>query len=164
VGRPSNFASIYLDSCALIAVFQTEPGSEPIADVLIRAAKDQVKVFASTIILVEVRGQRKGQADEEIDRKTLDHLRSPSFIYVEASQRVAMRARRYCGQYGLKPMDAIHLASAVEAEAQVMWTLDKGFGAVLGTSVEGVWVDQPYEAGQAFLFTPTTGQPESPQG
>jgi predicted nucleic acid-binding protein len=41
--------------------------------------------------------------------------------------------------------DAIHLASAVAAGADVLMTADKGFPR--GRQVEGVWVDEPYEPG-----------------
>lgn len=75
--------------------------------------------------LVELRGQRRGRHSVEIDRRILADLDSPRFNLVEFSRRVALRARDYVGQHGLRPMDAIHLASAVDAGAEVMWTCDR---------------------------------------
>lgn len=151
MGRPSEFESIYLDACALLAVIQNEPGSDPIKDVLTRAsapaAKGRLEIFASTIILVEVRGQRRGAIDPQIEQRVLNVLNGPAFVYVETTRKIALRARAYAGTHNLNPMDAIHLASAVEAGAEVMWSLDKGFSSFWGTEVDGVWVDQPYAIG-----------------
>lgn len=151
MGRPAEFESIYLDACALIAVIQNEPGSEPIKDVLARASapgkKSRLEIVASTIILVEVRGQRRGVLDPQIEQKVLALLDGPAFVYVETTRKIARRARGYVATHNLNPMDAIHLASAVEGGAEVMWSLDKGFKSFWGTDVDGVWVDQPYATG-----------------
>jgi predicted nucleic acid-binding protein len=66
-------------------------------------------------------------------------------VQIDFHRGVALRARQYAQQHGLKNYDAIHLASAVDASADVLMTTDKGFP--IGQSVDGVWVDQPYAPG-----------------
>jgi predicted nucleic acid-binding protein len=43
--------------------------------------------------------------------------------YISASSTVEQRARQY-GEHGIKALDALHLASAVEAEADYFCTCD----------------------------------------
>lgn len=147
MARPGNFSSIYLDSSALLSAIQAEAGHEPIAEVLRLASQGRLTVYASAVILVEVRAQRRGHADASSDEHALRILDSARLIDVELSRGVAMRAREYVGSHGLRPLDAIHLASAVAAETEVFWSWDGDFGKLAGSAVDGVWVDQPYEFG-----------------
>lgn len=152
MARPSEFASIYLDSSAFIAVIKKEPGCEPIEEVLELADRRQIEVYASPVLLVEVRGQGRGGTDAVVEQQALAILSGARLINVEFHRHVALRARDYVGQYRLRPLDAIHLASAVEAEVEVMWTLDRDFSGLWQSSVEGVWIDEPYEIGPPRLI------------
>ncbi|WP_433263298.1 type II toxin-antitoxin system VapC family toxin [Micromonospora vinacea] len=69
----------------------------------------------------------------------------------EFARWVALHARRLAHQYRLKNFDAIHVASAVEADANVFMSADKDFPQ--GQLIEGVWVDEPYEPGDPPLFS-----------
>ncbi len=53
----------------------------------------------------------------------------------------------------MKNYDAIHLAHAIMAKADVLMTTDKGFP--LDTEVDGVWVCEPYYWGEPSLFDAT---------
>jgi predicted nucleic acid-binding protein len=147
VARPNSFQTIYLDSSALIAVIQNEKGCDPIKQVLALADRRILTVYASPLILVEVRGQRRGENDVGRDRKALE-IFDGRVTRIDLNRKVALRARQYVGVHRLKPPDAIHLASAVEAAVDIMWTLDKDFQHLWQTTVDGVWVDEPYEFGQ----------------
>jgi predicted nucleic acid-binding protein len=151
VARPVDFTTIYLDSSALLKAINNEAGHEPVAEVLRLVDSKRLTVYGSPVTLVEVRGQRRGQRNGEIDRRILADLDSPRLNLVEFSRHVALRAREYVGRHGLKPMDAIHLASAVEAGADVMWTCDRDFRKLWQSRVDGVWVDEPYEFGDQPL-------------
>jgi predicted nucleic acid-binding protein len=150
VARPDNIRSIYLDSSALIAVIQDEPGCDPVKQVLSLVDQQLMTLYGSPLTLVEVRGQPRGEHDPERDRRVLDFL-DGRVKPVELTRRVAIRARGYVGRYGLKPADAIHIASAVEAPVEVLWSQDKDFKSLWGSRVDGVWVDEPYPFGQQAL-------------
>lgn len=151
MARPSDFRTIYLDSSAFIAAIKNETGCEPIRRVLELADTEEVQVYASPLILVEARGQGRGPQDSETEKRALAILSGARILDVEFTRSVALRARRYVGAHGLKPPDAIHLASAVAAEVDLMWTLDHDFSRLWKTRVENVWVDQPYEFGAPRL-------------
>lgn len=63
---------------------------------------------------------------------------------------VARRSRSYCHSHRLKPYDAIHLASAVAAKADVLMACDTGFP--FAQKIEGVYVSLPYAPGGGDLF------------
>jgi predicted nucleic acid-binding protein len=151
VARPVNFTTIYLDSSALLKAIKNEDGHEHVAAVLRLVDLKQITVFGSPVTMVEVRGQPRGQHSAEIDRRVLADLDSARLNLVEFSRRVALRARDYVGRHGLKPLDAIHLASAVEAGAEVLWSCDGDFRKLWRSRVDGVWVDEPYEFGDQPL-------------
>ncbi len=46
--------------------------------------------------------------------------------------------------------DSIHMASAIAAEVNVLFTYDKGFS--IGTRRRGIWIDEPYLPGEPSLF------------
>ena len=64
---------------------------------------------------------------------------------------MAIRARQYAQLHRLRNYDAIHLASAVEARADVLMTWDRDFPH--GQTIDGVWIDVPYEPGEPSLFS-----------
>jgi predicted nucleic acid-binding protein len=152
VTRPNNPASVYLDSNTLIAVVKKEPGYEPV-DALFRLAEaGRIDLYISALSYVEVRGSSlSGPVDGVRDRQIIASLDSPWFKQVEFYRGLALRARRFTQEYKLKNYDAMHLASAAEAGAEVLMTWDQGFPH--GRNIEGVWIDQPYEPGDPALFT-----------
>ncbi len=61
-----------------------------------------------------------------------------------------MKARELALRHGMRNYDAIHLAHAITAGADVLMTTDQGFP--LDSAVEGVWVCAPYFWGEPSLF------------
>ncbi|MBN1172480.1 MAG: type II toxin-antitoxin system VapC family toxin [Micromonosporaceae bacterium] len=146
MGRPDNPTSVYLDSNALILAVTARPGHEPVAEILRLADTGQLTVAISTLSLVEVRGWgRTDPYPPDLDHRCVAQLDHPRLLMVEFHRDVALRARRYAHHYRLKNPDAIHLASAVEAEVDVLMTYDADFPHA--QSVEGVWIDDPYFPG-----------------
>jgi predicted nucleic acid-binding protein len=85
-----------------------------------------------------------------LERRILDILDNPRHTPVEFTRTVALRARELALRRGMKNYDAIHLAHAVMARADVLMTADKGF--TQDSDVEGVWVCAPYYWGAPTLF------------
>lgn len=149
--RPDNPKLIYLDSNTIISVIKSEPGYEPVADILRLAKAGRLVIAISMVSFVEVRGTSRSEPySAEKDRRALDALDGPHVLTVELARHVALLARKLGFERGLKPYDAVHLASAIEAQADVLMTTDKKFPR--GMSVEGVWVDEPYALGDPVLF------------
>lgn len=150
--RPSNPSAVYLDSCVLIESL-TNPNCLEIRRVLDLIQHGTLIGMISAVSMVEVLGSRtrRDGADsgqEQRARSLVDH---PTFTVVEIGRAVALRARRYALDLRIKPVDAIHLASAVVGGADVLMTLDVDF-ARKAQAVGGIWVGEPYEPGDATLF------------
>jgi predicted nucleic acid-binding protein len=150
VSRPDSPTSIYLDSCALIHVLTKHPGYEPAERLLRLADAGDVEILTSPMILVEVRGQGRKELDAARESEARALLDNPRFVFVEFDREVALKARDLVPRFGLKPADAIHLASAVLGEAEVFMTFDGGLPR--GRDVDGVWVDEVYTHGGPDLF------------
>lgn len=125
-----------------------------IVDQIIYAARaGSLELYASTMLLVEARGQgREVTVDVALEVKVQELLLQPHWRYVELERTVALKARDLTLTHKLKNADAIHLASAIVAGAEVFMTLDET-DFPIGTAVDGVWVDVPYAPGGPDLFT-----------
>ncbi|HEY9414419.1 MAG TPA: PIN domain-containing protein [Pseudonocardia sp.] len=155
--RPEHPSLVYLDTNALVYAISDKPAGEPVAELLRLAVAKKVIVAISTLSYVEVRGY--GNADPypaELDRQVIDYLDSEHLLHIDFNRRVALRARRISYDYKLKTLDAMHMASAVVAGADVLMTADGDFrpGRLSpGRMIEGVWVDAPYAPGDPPLFS-----------
>ncbi|HZN17885.1 MAG TPA: PIN domain-containing protein [Micromonosporaceae bacterium] len=151
-GRPDTPSLVYLDSCAFLYVINKTTGYEPVADLLHVAESGKVTIMMSPLTLVEVIGKPKDKPlDPATDSRVRRLLDNPRFLVVEFDRTVALKARTFVGALGLKPADAIHMASAVVGRADVLMTFDTKFP--LGKRVDGVWVDIPYQYGGETLFS-----------
>jgi predicted nucleic acid-binding protein len=151
VARPENPSLIYLDSNTIISVIKAEAGHEPVAEILRLADAGRLTIAISMVSFVEVRGTSRSEPySPEKDRQAIEALSGPHVLTVELHRHVALLARKLGMERGLKTYDAIHLASAIEAEADVLMTNDTKFP--VGTFVQGVWVDKPYAPGDPLLF------------
>lgn len=143
--RPSSPTGVYLDSCILIDYLQRSPTSE-VARAMQLVDAGSLPAYISTAHYVEVLGDSQAatfSADQE-DR-VLTLLRHPRLTMVEVSRFLMLRAREYRIHRRLKALDAIHLAAAVETDANVLWTYDKTL--LSQDYVDGVWITEPYEPG-----------------
>ncbi|WP_307849009.1 PIN domain-containing protein [Micromonospora sp. U56] len=112
---------------------------------------EKLEVFISDLSFVEARGwSNTDPYPPDLDRKCRNALDSNSLVRMEFSRRIALRARGYAHTYRLGNYDAIHLASAVEASADVLMTWDKKL--LRARYVDGVWIEEPYEIGAPGLF------------
>jgi len=145
VARPNEPKSVFLDSNVLIDVINGT--SPPGAEVLRLAQQGKIELWISALALVEVLGKRRGQPfNQSVEDRVLAALEHPSVFMVECGRATAYTARMMAITYSLKPLDAVQLASAVEAGAEVMMTLDKK-DFPIGQLVRRTWVDEPYVPG-----------------
>jgi predicted nucleic acid-binding protein len=124
------------DSCTWIAHIQRErilgpDGKTVIEDrgamcrsVLEAAEKGSVEIIVSAICLVEVLARNRSSGID--DRKVRDFFDNDYILLVNVDKQVGDFARRLmlAGHAGLKPPDAIHLATACIANVEAFHTFD----------------------------------------
>ncbi|MEV5411576.1 type II toxin-antitoxin system VapC family toxin [Thermopolyspora sp. NPDC052614] len=143
---PSNPSSVYLDSNALIYLLQGGPGHGDVLHALALAMDGKLNLYISTLSYVEVRGYGNDEPyPAERDKIATELLDSPSLTLVEFSRGVALKARKIAHTYRLKNPDAIHIASALYAEAEVLFTADQQLKS--RGLIEGVHITEPYLIG-----------------
>lgn len=137
----------YLDANVWIDYFagpespsSTQDRAELAKEIFDRALDGHMNIVASTAIAVEV------LKDPETDEPELGEVprffRRSCFLWVQLDLPVAEHARLLARKYSTKPMDAIHLASALRGEADVLFTHD---GEHLPPGdYEGLRVCEPY--------------------
>ena len=153
--RPDSFDLAYLDSSVLVRYMRRDSGWEAVDRLLLAAEARQFELLTSPLLLVECLGQRPGATyDAGIEARTLDLLDNPRLIPAEFNRATALRARHLHLTGAIRgTCDAIHLASAIENEADVFLTFDTDDFPV-GQRVDGVWVDEPIFPGdEPHLFS-----------
>lgn len=112
---------IYWDSCVFIhAIQQTQEFQTVLEAILDEARAGSLVIVTSALTLAEVRG-----AGSETDEATIDDMFRQDYIVVRVlDPPLASRARRLGRDHGIKPADAIHVATAIDLGAEVMHTMD----------------------------------------
>ncbi|MCM0619442.1 type II toxin-antitoxin system VapC family toxin [Nocardioides bruguierae] len=154
MNRPESPTRVYLDACCLISLVKDEPSAAIVERVLESATTGGVTLIASTMLLVEARGRGRKQCsfDPLLEEKLLAELSSPHWTYVELDRLTALKSRELALEWNFSNADAVHLASAIVGEAEVLMTLNtKDFP--VGVEIEGVYISKPYVPGGADLFT-----------
>ena len=128
--------TIYVDTSLVVALLTQEPATDDVTQWFSAAADDLVSAdwcaveFASTI----ARKQRTGQlspAHAESARTVFKELTAGGLRLLPVSRAVFNRAADLVQpyQHGLRAGDALHLAVALEAGAEVLAGLDKTMNA-----------------------------------
>jgi predicted nucleic acid-binding protein len=149
VVRPDSFDLAYLDSNVFIR-YVRRGSSWQVVDRIIRAAEaNQFDLMISPLLLVECLGQQPGPAyDVGSEARALALLDNPRLSPVEFNRSIAIKARHLLldGTVTGGVCDAIHLASAIEHEADVFLTFDTD-DFPIGRRIGGLWVDEPFFPG-----------------
>jgi predicted nucleic acid-binding protein len=143
------FARPYLDSSVYIAAIlgeEAEPGKGDLSSQILELGRTgRYPILASTFVFAEVirdRG-RPDQLDAE-QEASIDRYLSQDFItWVEVDLPIARKARSLSRFCGLKPVDAVHLASAIRAKCDQFLTWDESDFAD-GTEIEGIHIHRPH--------------------
>lgn len=108
------------------------------AELLRRAEKGELEIVLSTLVLAEFAPQ--DSITEEVFQQYL--LRS-SFKLVALSRHIALKAREIVKQFNRLPgRDAVHIASALYAKADYLFTYDKK--NLLSLKVPGIIICEPF--------------------
>lgn len=140
---------VYWDSATFLAYFQQEEGRFE------RAERGQVGIVTSSLALAEclwLRGQTvpipKDRAD--VIRKFFRR----SFIRVRnVTRKTSELAQDVVWDYGVRPKDAIHVATALECHLSVIETFDEPFIGKSGQiGSPGIKIRKPLSATQGKLL------------
>jgi predicted nucleic acid-binding protein len=147
---PDSFQKPYLDSSVYIAAIKgeaAEPGKGNVsAQVLALGQAGNFPVFASTFVYCEVIKDRNKSRLTPTEESVIDSYLDHSFItWIEVDLLIGKHARALSRQHGLKPADAVHLASAIRAGCDQLLAWDSDFAN--GVVIEGVEMQEPHLMG-----------------
>lgn len=154
MARPDRPQRAYLDACCYIDWAEGKHSCATVETWLHAARKRQMQIIASTAMFAEARGTgNHGQQDADGEQRIRQLLQEPYVTLVDVTRRIGLLARRISIERPrIKGMDALHLATAVYAEAEVF--LSRNFRDFSpGDQYQGVWMEEPYEFGGDGLFS-----------
>ncbi|MFD8571421.1 type II toxin-antitoxin system VapC family toxin [Streptomyces sp. NPDC059639] len=145
---------VYVDACIFINVIRRETTLWPDSlKVLLAAHRGDIRLVASTLLLVELNGQKRSDEREFCearDKVVEQYLESLDVEWVEVDHVTARDTRKVAEAHRLLGADAAHLATAIRRNADYFISRDKQFpyGTTVGTRTKVV---EP-----TLLWNPTT--------
>lgn len=141
---------IYLDSCVFLSWVNAIPDRMPDIDaVLAEGRRGEIELITSTVSMVEVAfGKREQDGREllaDVDDRIAALWRPPSPVKLaEYHELIGEEAKRLMrgvlvDDWRLRPMDAIHLATAARLGAKAFYTYDTKlpkYSAMVGFPIE----------------------------
>jgi len=137
--------SVSWDSCVFIDLLQQTAGRYDACEEIRKRAEDgELTIVTSAITLVEVCKLPSSElTDKEQFQKITDFFENP-YIAIRAVDRIiGNRARELTQTHGLHPMDAIHVATALEMAVEVLYTYDAVKGKRKGLLGHNLKIGQP---------------------
>jgi predicted nucleic acid-binding protein len=113
-------AQTVLDSYALIAFFEDEPGAEQVYHLLLQAEKSGVKLLMSVINLGEVWYSIARSYSEETADEKLRQIREMAIEIVDADWNLTRQAAMFKAKGKIAYADCFAAALAKEKEAQLV--------------------------------------------
>jgi len=118
---------VYLDTCSLQRPLDSKTHSrihleaEAVLDVLSLCESGQIELVASEVLQFEIE-----RIQDPLRRAHAYEALSKAGTYVDMTEATVVRAREL-NESGIRPLDALHLAAAVEARADYFCTCDDKF-------------------------------------
>lgn len=137
----------YWDSDCFLGWLQEEPDKvDKCAAVLAFADRGESRIVTSTLTLTEVLMLRGREALLRTRRPDVTALfNRKSIVTMALTRRIAEEARELVWEHGVKPKDAIHVASALASGAAVLNTFDRDLAARSGALGEPPLTTEPPE-------------------
>jgi predicted nucleic acid-binding protein len=125
------------------------------------ASRGAFKIFTSAVTLAEVHRikGRPGTLSASQDEEILQFFEHEYIIIVDVDREVGENANKFCREYGLNPMDAIHLACALRAKCDVLLSWDNDYKGVRRTDIR---CERPQMLGQLELALSDSGAATRP--
>lgn len=161
---------VFVDTCVILEVFlgpaSTNPERLEACQWVMRAASaGTIDVYVSPLVAAETIGHHEIRAPHD-DRgrdqlaKALRYFESTAVHLVEIDRLMMLRAMDLCVELGLKGADAIHVACALRAECEVLYTYD-GDMLKRNGAMPDLRFEIPVVKGQTDLPFAATDEPES---
>ncbi|MGL5929504.1 MAG: type II toxin-antitoxin system VapC family toxin [Dermatophilaceae bacterium] len=142
MARPERIHRVLLDASCLIGLITGDEQMKPLLTLLREVDAGHISIVESTAIIAEVLpGHSEG--DPSARDAILARLESPEVQLIDVSTVVARKAAELRTTFRLKTWDAIHLATAIVADVDVVFVRDARFPT--GQTVEGVFVSAPFD-------------------
>ena len=115
----------YWDACVFIHAFQkTAAHYSTIIELEKLAKAGEWYIFGSTLIIAEVVKPNHAITDSQA-RSISNYFRNNRYIkIVPVDRKIAQNAAEIVRNHGLKPADAIHIATAIRTKCEVFYTYD----------------------------------------
>lgn len=145
MARPEKIKTALLDASALLGVVKGEREFACLRPLLDAVDRAEIVLVESTAILVEVRPHHPGDGatNARVRDDLLALLQSEKTRLIDVNLLIARKAGQLAADLGLKTWDAVHLATAILAEVDVLVVRDGKFPTE--RAYEGVWVTGPFD-------------------
>lgn len=142
---------VYVDTAVYLNVIKREPLFwGPALQVLQAARRGDIRLLASTLVLVELVGWKGDMDLDERDRVMDSYLLENSDVtWVEVDAAIALDARPVARRLRLRGPDASHLATAIRHSADYFMSNDDGYP--YGTTVDHVRILRPQAVWQETI-------------
>lgn len=117
----------YWDSDCFLGWLQAEEGKvEACRQVLNHAAAGEIEIVTSALTIAEVLNLR-GHPPLAADRKkqVIDFFKRSYIVPVSITRRIAEDSRELVWDHGIKPKDALHVATALYGNIELLNTFDE---------------------------------------
>jgi len=147
----------YWDSMLFIHRIQRTPEHLVVLDQLAEDAQNgKLNIVVSTFTLAEVIKDPDGQQlSETEDQKIIEFFENPYIIIRPLTYPISLLARKISREFGTKPKDAVHLATAVYWNIPQFFTFEKGLinkDGKLGDPQKPLRISEPKWVGQQSLI------------
>jgi len=128
--RTANKTRIMVDTCPIISVITHETSVNGVdrytetMRVLDAARNGQLEIIMPTMVITEF-GSSEAVPPNTFTDALNDWVREPYIRVIDLTEEIALDAQRVVQGHGLKPGDAIILASALFSNVEVFYTYDE---------------------------------------
>lgn len=129
----SQSSKLGLDTSILIYHFEGHTRYGPLTSLIFTAVAEGTEAVLSSIAVMEILVKPFQAGNPKVLQELIRQLRNlPNFTFPPVEFATAVEAARLRAAYGLRAPDALHLATALLAEADAFITNDRGFQVVGG--------------------------------
>jgi predicted nucleic acid-binding protein len=135
---------VYWDSVVFIDLIEQTPGRiERIRPLVESAINDKLIIVTSAFTMAEVvKLKNLNLLDEDAERRVTEFFENQYLSIRNVDRFVAEAARPIVRKHGVKPPDAIHLATAILSKVAVLHTFDEPLLKLDG-KIDGLPIKEP---------------------
>lgn len=125
---------VYWDTCCFLGWFQQEADKRDALRVMLDDAEaGELILITSSFTITECAGlPTVRKVDNAASRKMLAFFEQEYIVLRAVERNIAEKAHDYVREHAIKHKDAVHLATAVDAGVEVMFTYDAAKGGQAG--------------------------------